>query len=107
MILEEGNRPYPRCPKCYMFVLQRALNSRHPYAALCRRGEERKRRRLAAEEAEAGVAMALTAYDRALTSVLSFKCLRRFLLASDDDWTAVIRNLRRARQKWARLSRVL
>ena len=51
--------------------------------------------------------MALNAYGRPLTEVLSFKYLGRVLSASDDDWLEVIRNLRRARQKWAQLSRVL
>ena len=27
VILEEGNQPYPWCPKCDMFVLHKALNS--------------------------------------------------------------------------------
>ena len=55
----------------------------------------------------AGTATATTAYGILLTSAASFKYIGRVLSASDDDWPAVVRNLRGARQKWARLSRVL
>ena len=54
MILEEGNQPYPRCPQCDMFVLNKSLNSRHMTTVFCQRGAERKRQRLAEEEARAG-----------------------------------------------------
>ena len=36
-----------------------------------------------------------------------FKYLGRILTATDDDWTAVVENIREARQSWGRLSRVL
>ena len=39
--------------------------------------------------------------------VTSFKYLGRVLTAEENDWPAVVRNLRRARQKWARMTRVL
>ena len=50
VILEEGSRPYPRCPQCDMFVPQNALNIHHMTIALCRRGMERKWCCLAEEE---------------------------------------------------------
>ena len=50
---------------------------------------------------------ALTAYGVPLYQVTSFKYLGRVLAAEDDYWPAVVRNLRHARQKWARLSWVL
>ena len=46
VILEEGNRPYPRCPQFDMFVSHKDLNGLYLTTALCRRGAERKRRRL-------------------------------------------------------------
>ena len=70
-------------------------------------GGGRKYFRLESEEAEVWFLMALTAYGRPLTAVSAFKYMVRVLSASDDDWPAVIRNLRRARQKWACLSRML
>ena len=36
-----------------------------------------------------------------------FKYLGRVLTATDDDWLAVVGNLRKARQSWGRLARVL
>ena len=79
VILEKGNRPYPRCPKCDMFVLHKALNGRHLTAAFCRRGDERKWRRLAEEEARAGGEGAITAYGILLSPVNSFKYFGRVL----------------------------
>ena len=61
MILEEGDRPYPRCPKCDMFVYHRALNGRHLVTDLCRWGEERNQRRLVEEEAMVGSETVITA----------------------------------------------
>ena len=46
VMLEEGNFPHPRCPRCDMQVPRRALNWRHPGIAQCAKGAERKRRRL-------------------------------------------------------------
>ena len=51
--------------------------------------------------------MALTSYGRPLMALSSLKYLGRFLLASDNDWPAVIWNLRRVRHKWAYLSQVI
>ena len=95
VILEEGNRPYPRCPKCVIFMSHKALNSRHLATAFCRRGEERKRCRLEEEEAQAATDRAITAYGTPLSPVTSFNYLGIFLLAADDDWPAVVHNLQR------------
>ena len=64
---------------------------------------------MAAEEAEAGVEMAmeLAAYNQPLTVVSSFKYLGLVLSTSDNNWLSVIHNLRRAHQKWSRLSLVI
>ena len=50
--------------------------------------------------------MSLTAYGVSLAQVTSFKYLGR-VLAAEYDRTAVVRSLRRARQKWAQLTRIL
>ena len=107
VILQEGNLTYPRCPQCDMFVPQKALNGRHLTTALCRWGVERKWRCLSEEEAREGTEMALTAYRFPLSQATSFKYLGRVLATEDYDWPEVVRNLRRARQKWACLTRVL
>ena len=61
MILEEGNRPYPRSPQCKTFLPQKALNGWHLATEFCRRGMKRKWRCLAEEEAREGKERALTA----------------------------------------------
>ena len=47
VMLEEGNLPLPRCPRCNLQVSRKALNERHLVTIQCRTGTERKRRRLA------------------------------------------------------------
>ena len=44
VILEEGNRTNPHCPKCDMFVPWEALNRQNSDTALFARGEEMKKR---------------------------------------------------------------
>ena len=50
VILEEFNPSHPQCPYCDMLVPWSALNRRRPNNNQCDKGEEWKRRRLAAEE---------------------------------------------------------
>ena len=38
VIMEEGNSPHPRCTRCNMMFLRRALNRRHPGTAQCKKG---------------------------------------------------------------------
>ena len=73
----------------------------------CRTGEERKIWRLAAAEGEAATDRAFNAYGRRLNSVKEFRCLRRILTSTDDDWPEVARNLQKARATWGRLARIL
>ena len=47
IILEEVNLAQPRCSRCDMLVPWRALNGRHHATAMCRKGAEQKRRRMA------------------------------------------------------------
>ena len=107
VILEEGNLPLPRCPRCDLQVSRRALNGRHLGTNQCRIGAERKIRRLAAAEGEAATERDFNAYGRRLNSVKEFRYLGRVLTATDDDWPAVARNLHRARATWGRLARIL
>ena len=97
VILEEGNLPLPRCPRCDLQVSRKALNGRHLETNQCKTGAERKLRRLAAAEGEAATERAFNAYGRRLNSVKEFRYLGRVLTATDDDWPAVERNLLRMR----------
>ena len=73
VILEEGNQPYPRFPKCDIFFPQRSLNVRNPSTYLCRRGEEHYCFQLAEEEARVGVENAISTYRIPLDPVSSLK----------------------------------
>ena len=99
--------PPPRCARCDMQVPRRALNRRHPGNAQCLKGAERKRRRLAETETRENSERAFEAYGAPINSVSEFKYLGIILTATDDDWPAVVGNLRKARRSWRRLSRVI
>ena len=107
IILEEGNLPQTRCPRCDMLVPWRALNGRHKSTAMCRSGTEKKRRRLEETEIREITEMAFEVYGRQLKTVPSFKYLGRILTAGDDDWQAVAGNLGKARKSWGRLKRIM
>ena len=68
-----------------MFVSHKDLNGRHMTTDFCRRGAERKWRRLAEEEARTEANMAITAYGIPLTLVTPFKYLGRIITAKDKD----------------------
>ena len=40
VILEEGNLPLPRCPRCALQISRKALNGRHLGTSQCRMGME-------------------------------------------------------------------
>ena len=107
VILEEGNIPHPRCPQCDMLVPWRTLNRRHPATAQCTRGADCKRRKLVEEELRESTERAFEAYGDPLENMTEFKYLGRFMTAVDDDWPALVGNLRKARKSWGRLSRIL
>ena len=90
-----------------MFVPHKDLNFRHMTMAFCRRVAERKQRRLAEEEERAGANTEFTAYGIPLSLFTFFKCLGWIIMASDNEWKAIVGNLRKARRNWARLKRVM
>ena len=47
------------------------------------------------------------AYGQPMEAVSEFWYLGRLLTATDDDWPAVERNIKKARRSWGRLDRVL
>ena len=100
VILKESNSPHPQCAKCDMQVPWRALNWRHPGTAECVKGVERKKQRLVDTETRENSEQAFEAYGATIESVSEFKYLGRILTATEDDWKAVVGNLRKARQKW-------
>ena len=85
----------------------KVLNGTHRRMTQCTWGAERKRRRLAAEEEREVITRAFSAYGRPLEMMTSFKYLGRLILATDNYWPSVLRNLDRAKKVWSRMSRIL
>ena len=68
---------------------------------------EKKWRRLEEEGEQAETYRSLAAYGVPLYQVASFKYLGRVIAEEDNNWPAVVHNLRRDRQKWYRLTHIL
>ena len=107
VMLEEGNPPHPWCARCDMQVPQRALKGRHPGTAQCLKGAERNRQRLAETDTRENSERAFEAYGAEIESVTEFKYLGRILMATDDDWPALVGNIGKARRSRGSLLRVL
>ena len=105
--IKEEIQLLPYCPKCDTFFTWRALNSRHHATVMCARGEERIPKRRKEEEARRSTAVEFQAYGIPLEAVLEFKYLGRVLTDSDEKCPFVVVNLRKARRRWARMSRIL
>ena len=72
VILEEGNLPLPRCPRCDLQVSRKALNGRHLETNQCKKGVERKQQRLAAAEMKTTSEKAFHAYRDKMRVVMEF-----------------------------------
>ena len=75
VILEKGNLPLPRCPRCDLQVTRKALNRRHLKTNQCKKGEERKQQRLAAAKVETTSEKAFHAYGTKMRAVTEFRYL--------------------------------
>ena len=51
--------------------------------------------------------MSFQTYGRPLVAVAEFKYLGLIMIALDDNWLAVVGNLRKSRKRWAHMSRIL
>ena len=80
MLLEEGNLPLPRFPRCDLQVSRKALNGRHLGTSQCRTGTERKRQRLAEAEMRVTLEKVFHAYGVQMRAVTEFKYLGRLLI---------------------------
>ena len=97
VMLEEGNLPPPRCPRCDLQVFRKALNGRHLGTLQYQKGVERKRRRLTETETRKNTERAFQAYGKPMAAVSEFRYLGRLLTATDDDWPEVAENIQKAR----------
>ena len=69
------------------------LNGRHPITSHYTKGEEKKRRRIVAEEPMVGMERAFISYEHSFTTMMAFKSLGRTLNTFDDDLMSVVANL--------------
>ena len=83
VMLEEGNPPLPRCPCCNLQVTRKALNGRHLGTAQCKKGVERKQRRLEETETRENLERVFHAYGKPMEAVSEFRYLGRLLTATD------------------------
>ena len=81
VMLEEGNLPHPRCPRCNLQVPRKVLNGRHMGTAQYKKGAERKRRRLA--ETRENSERAFHAYRKPMEAVSGFRYLGRLLTETE------------------------
>jgi hypothetical protein len=102
IIEEEGE--FPRCPHCGLFGRHQQT---HRNTQGCIRGTERKRQRDMRREQAAARAVRFTIGDIEIKIVREFKYLGRITSDDDDDLPAVRENMKKARKRWARVSRVL
>ena len=103
VILEEGNLPLPRCPRCDLQVSRKALNRRHLDTSQCRTGTERKRRRLAEAKLEITSEKAFHACGTKMRAVTEFIYLRgssRTLMMTGQRWPATSGRRGRAGEGW-------
>ena len=82
IILEEGNLPHPRWPRCDMLVPWKALKGRHVTTAQCAKWCEWKIKRLVEEEMQESAEIYFQDYGRPLAMVTSFKYLSKVLTLS-------------------------
>ena len=68
------------------------MNGRHPFTSQCKKGAERKRRRLAEADTGEIAERAFETYGGPIKNVTEFKYLGRVLTAGDDDWLPVVVN---------------
>jgi hypothetical protein len=101
---EEG--PLPRCERCDMFVPPSATDS-HPLSERCHIGAERKRKRLQDITNTQSQMVSFLVGDSELETVDSFRYLGRPIVADSSDGLAVTYNLKKARGRWAQVSRIL
>ena len=68
---------------------------------------ECKQQQLAEEEERAVTSRTFSAYGRPLEMVTSFRYLGRVILAADENWPALIRNMAKARVVWRNIMNIL
>jgi RNA polymerase-binding transcription factor DksA len=102
IIDEEGE--LPRCPRCGLFGNH---GRTHHLSAGCIDGKIRKDRRDMKRVQRQAQKVRFTIGDEEIETVHHFKYLGRITSDDDDDLPAVRDNLKKARMRWARVSKIL
>jgi len=99
------DRLYEKCELCMLYV-QPAKLAKHQQSALCDEGSVRRQTR---ERIAAAMLPAPTFYigEDAVERVTKFRYLGRILSQDDRDLSACVRNIQRAKAKWAAVSKIL
>jgi hypothetical protein len=90
-----------------MFLTHSALAGGHRSKILCHRERGLKQKRAIKEDTRKAREVVFTVEGFPIDSESWFVYLCRFLSADDDDWPVVLRNMVKARQRWAYISQIL
>jgi exonuclease III len=104
IIVEQEGR-LPQCTKCGIF--QRVVGPEHQRTDDCIKNTATRMRRQDEKTQQEAEKITFTVNEIEIKNVNQFKYLGRILDNKDSDIPAVEKNLQKARQKWARLSRIL
>jgi len=103
-----GEEPYVKRPDCGKMV-KAPISNRHSQSKLCHAGAARnaarKQQQVCIEARSTPFIMRVG--DQPIQYVGEFKYLGRVISHDDSDLPACVRNIQRARQKWADLSKLL
>jgi hypothetical protein len=102
IIEEEGE--LPRCPSCGMFG---RINGTHQRSRTCKEGTIRKDQRDRIREQYRARRVKFKIGAETIETVRDFKYLGRITSDDDDDLPAVRENIKKARKRWSRVSRLL
>jgi hypothetical protein len=90
-----------------MFCTLTALAGKHMDSALCREGAKCNKRKKMNLQCIRAFRRTFQIRDQPIETVTTFKYLGRILTSRDNDWEAAYRNLKKAKQRWATISRIL
>ena len=101
-IQEDGH--LPKCDKCGMHTKN---ITRHQKTATCKRLQVRRTNEEKQDEQARAELVKFTVNGKEVERVKYFRYLGRILSENDDDTKCILDNLRRARQRWNSISRIL
>jgi Reverse transcriptase (RNA-dependent DNA polymerase) len=105
-ITDESTAPWPKCSLCGLQTPFPTFRS-HTESETCIRGRITQRSREIANDILQNSEQTFTIDGTTIESVGSFRYLGKVETRSDSDWAALYTNLKRARYKWYKLSKLL